>query len=203
MPDSAPESALAHLAERLAAGSVPGAEGVELAEIALPVKVNLRGDPGDAAFRRAVASALGLEPPVAANTSTRAGPTRCFWLGPDEWFVVAARSGEDLAARLRAALAGQHVSVVDVGAAYVALQLTGPRAREVLAKACPLDLHPRAFHLGYCAQSNFARTQALVALEDEAPVFHLFVRRSFAGYLADWLLDAMGEYRAEEEKARE
>ena len=57
-----------------------------------------------------------------------------------------------------------------------------------------LDLHPRSFRPGDCAQSNFARTQAIVALEDEAPLFHLFVRRSLAPYLAEWLLDAMREY---------
>ncbi len=189
-----PERALQHLAERLAAGSVPGAEGVQLAEIALPVKVNLRGDAGDAAFRRAVESVVGLGPPVAANTFVRAGETRCFWLGPDEWLIVAPESAGDLARRLRAALTDQHASVVDLGAANVTLRLTGARSREVLAKACPLDFHPRAFRPGRCAQSNFARTQALVALEDETPVFDLFVRRSFATYLADWLLDAMCEY---------
>ena len=193
-----PESALQHLVERFAAGSIAGPQGVELAEIALPVKINLRGDPSDAAFRQGVHTALGLEPPVEANTFTRNGEVRCLWLGPDEWLIVAAAgTAEDLAARLCAALAGQHVSVVDVSAAYAALQLAGPRAREVLAKACPLDLHPRTFRHGHCAQSTFARTQAIVALEDDAPVFHLFVRRSLAAYLAEWLLDAMREYHAE------
>ena len=64
----------------------------------------------------------------------------------------------------------------------------------MLAKACPLDFHPRAFGPARCAQSNVARTQALIALEDELPVFRLFVRSSFAVYLAEWLLDAMREY---------
>ena len=190
-----PESALQHLAERLASGSIAGAEGVQLAEIALPAQINLRGDAGDAAFGDGVRSALDVELAVQANTFTRNGALRCLWLGPDEWLIVGpSGSAEDLVGRLHAALAGQHVSVIDVTAAHALLRLTGERAREVLAKACPLDLHPRAFRPGQCAQSNFARTQAIIALEDDAPVFHLFVRRSFAVYLAQWLLDAMGEY---------
>ena len=193
-----PDSVLQHLAERLAAGSIAGAEGVQLSELALPAMINLRGDPTEAAFRRGVQSALGLEPGIQANTFTRNATMRCLWLGPDEWLIVAAAgTAEDLAARLCAALAGQHVSVVDISAAYASLQLAGQRAREVLAKACPLDLHPRTFRSGHCAQSNFARTQAIVALEDDAPVFHLYVRRSLAAYLAEWLLDAMREYHVE------
>jgi sarcosine oxidase subunit gamma len=196
-----PEAALQHLAERLTAGSVAGPTGVELAEAAFAVKLNLRGNVGDEAFRRGVQSALGLEPAVQANTFTRKEEVRCLWLGPDEWLIVATpASAGDLAGRLRAALAGQHVSVVDVAAAYTVLRMAGERSREVLSKACSLDLHPRSFRPGDCAQSNFARTQAIVALEDETPVFHLFVRRSLAQYLAEWLLDAMREYHVGERR---
>lgn len=193
-----PEGAFQHLAERLASGSVPGTDGVQLSEIALPAQINLRGDAGEAAFRRGVQSDFGLELAIQANTFTRNGALRCLWLGPDEWLIVDPKgSAEDLVGRLHGALAGQHVSVIDVTAAHAVLRLTGKHAREVLAKACPLDLHPRAFRPGQCAQSNFARTQAIIALDDDAPLFHLFVRRSFAEYLAQWLLDAMGEYHVD------
>ncbi len=40
-----------------------------------------------------------------------------------------------------------------------------------------------------------ARTQVvLVAPDDGRPDFQVLVRSSFAGYLADWLLDATSEY---------
>ncbi|HXV08570.1 MAG TPA: sarcosine oxidase subunit gamma family protein [Burkholderiales bacterium] len=190
-----PESALGRRADRLVAGSVPGA--VTLAEIPFLAKIGLRGDPADARFRDAARSALELDLALQPNTFTRRDALRCLWLGPDEWLVVGpAGAVVELSGRLEAALQGRHAAIVDLSAAHAAFELRGERAREVLAKACSLDLHPRAFRPGQCAQSNFARTQAVLALEDDAPAFRLFVRRSFALYLADWLLDAMREYRA-------
>jgi len=52
-----------------------------------------------------------------------------------------------------------------------------------------------AVRAGRCAQSDFARAQDLLVLESDAPIFHLFVPRSFAAYIAEWLLDATREYR--------
>jgi sarcosine oxidase subunit gamma len=189
-------SPLEHMAAELAAASTPGADGVTVSELRFPTLVNLRGDPTDARFREGAASVLGLDLPLEPNRFSRRDRLACLWLGPDEWLVVAEPDADPgLAPRLERALAGRRVSVVEVGAGYATLQLAGARAREVLAKACSLDLHPRAFRAGQCAQSNFARTQAVIALVDDAPIFRLYVRRSLAEYLAQWLLDAMREYR--------
>ncbi len=189
------ESALGPRADRLAAGSVPGA--VTLTEVPFLAKIGLRGDPADARFRDGVRSALELDLALEPNTFTRRDALRCLWLGPDEWLVVGpAGAAAELSGRLEAALQSRHVAIVDLSAASATFELRGERAREVLAKACSLDLHPRVFGPGRCAQSNFARTQGILTLEDDAPRFRLFVRRSFALYLADWLLDAMREYHA-------
>jgi sarcosine oxidase, subunit gamma len=106
-------------------------------------------------------------------------------LGPDEWLVVAPEDGAP-------ELHGD--SVVDVSGWRTTLELSGPRARDVLAKGCSLDLHPSAFARGDCAQTLLAQAQAIVWLVDEEPVFRLLVRSSFAAYVATWLLDAMAEY---------
>jgi sarcosine oxidase subunit gamma len=188
-------SPLAHLARELSDGSVPGANGVQIREIALLAQVSLRGDPDDAQFRSCVQHAIHLELAVEPNTFTQRGALRCYWLGPDEWLIIGEPGTEkDLTERLGASLSGRHASAIDVTSSRTTIELRGERAREVLAKACPLDLHPRAFGRARCAQSNVARTQALIALEDELPVFRLFVRSSFAVYLAEWLLDAMREH---------
>lgn len=39
-----------------------------------------------------------------------------------------------------------------------------------------------------------AKTQVVLAQTDDAPTYRLWVRTSFARYLAAWLLDAAGEY---------
>jgi sarcosine oxidase subunit gamma len=192
------QSPLEHLAGELAAGSAPGPDGVRIRELPFRVHIDLRGDPADPSFCDDVREALGLALPLAPNTFTRAGGVQCLWLGPDEWLIVA-EPGPDAERlpRLEAALQGRHVSVVDASASRTILELSGKRAREVLAKACPLDFHPRAFRAGQCAHSNLARTQGLIALQDDSPVFHVFVRSSCAVYLALWLLDAMREYHVD------
>jgi sarcosine oxidase, subunit gamma len=106
-------------------------------------------------------------------------------LGPDEWLVVAP---EDAAPELHGD------AVVDVSGWRTTLELSGPRARDVLAKGCSLDLHPSVFGVGAHAQTLLAQAQAIVWLVDEEPVFRLLVRSSFAAYVATWLLDAMAEY---------
>jgi len=58
------------------------------------------------------------------------------------------------------------------------------------AKGCPLDLHPRVFEPGCCAQSRLARTLVTIVQIDASPRYELIVRRSFADYLWQWLHDA-------------
>ncbi|MHB1218945.1 MAG: sarcosine oxidase subunit gamma [Alphaproteobacteria bacterium] len=178
----------------LARGAVAGPRGVALMEIPHLAQITLRGDPGDAGFTAAVRAALGFDLPLAANTVAASGAVSALWLGPDEWLVTGAPDSEgDLAARLDAALAGRHVSVVDVTANRTVLELSGPSARAVLEKACGLDLRPRAFKPGHCAQTNLARTVGILELA-QGGAWRIYVRNSFALYLADWLLDAMAEY---------
>ena len=65
-------------------------------------------------------------------------------------------------------------------------------ARALLAFGCALDLDPRHFGPGSCAQTMVARAGVIVwALgEEPAPTFLLLVRPSFAPYLEGWLRDA-------------
>ena len=67
-------------------------------------------------------------------------------------------------------------------------------ARDLLAKGCTLDLHPRAFKVGACAQTGLARAGAILHLVDEAPTFEITILRSFADYMWVWLADAAEEY---------
>jgi sarcosine oxidase subunit gamma len=75
----------------------------------------------------------------------------------------------------------------------------------VLAKGCPLDLHPRAFATGNCAQSLLAKASVLIHLPNDdaqrGPTFDLYVARSFAHYLFAWLEDAGREYGVQVEAA--
>jgi len=157
--------------------------------------INLRGSPANPEFLTTVARVLQQELPLAANTMTT-GDHRVYWLGPDEWQIVTAIDGSDgLVTQISEALAGLHASVFDLCGGQVGLQLSGPRVRDVLAKACTLDLAPAEFSLGACAQSGLAKANMLIGLVDDVgPVFELVVRRSFADYVLRWLQHAATEY---------
>jgi len=166
-------------------------------ELAFVAQLNLRGDPSDTSFTDAVRGVLGCALPFAANTWTGTPDKGALWLGPDEWLVVAPDAERStLEATLRAALVGRHHSVVDVSANRTVIELSGADARAVLAKGCPLPLHAAAFAPPQCAQSVLAKSQVLLQACETTPVFRLYVRNSFAHYLAQWLADAAAESAA-------
>jgi len=150
-------------------------------------QLNLRGRPDDAEFARAIESVLQQALPLEPNTVST-GHHRLFWLGPDEWMVIAERSQlADIAGRLEAAVRGLHAAVNDVSSGHVLMRLCGPQAVDVLAAGCTLDLHPKTFPPGRCAQTGLAKAAVLLYPLDSPAAFELVVRRSFADYLLRWL----------------
>ncbi len=136
-----------------------------------------------------------LRPPDPAAHRRRLA--RALWLGPDEWLIVDADGTSDAVVARPRCIRGWAGAVVDVSANRTTLRLAGSGAREILETGCSIDLHPRAFGPGRCAQTTVARTSAIL-LEVEpgadaagGPDYRLLVRPSFASYLASWLLDAV------------
>lgn len=179
-------------AERKAAS--PAAPGVTLRERPFLGYVNLRGEPDDDGFLEAVESVAGTAVPLEPNTVIEGGRCTTIWLGPNEWYVVTPAGAEaDVVARLEQALAGRHFAVNDVSGNYTTIDLEGPNARDVLEKGCTLDLHPRAFARGHCAQTLLAHAGVLLRPRG-GDSYELVVRRSFADYVFVWIEDAAGEY---------
>lgn len=182
------------LAEVLAQGQrVLQVDGHEctLGEVAFVEMFNLRGNPADVRFVQAVLQHTGLHLPLRANTASIDPQRQLLWLGPDEWLLkVLDRQGEAIAAALRAALADMHSAVVDVGHGSTTLTLRGPGTAALLARGCPLDLHPRVFGAGALAQTHLAKASVTVLCLAPATHFELTVRRSFADYLFRWLCAA-------------
>jgi sarcosine oxidase, subunit gamma len=168
------------------------AEDVRLQERAFLGHINLRCDPADAELTGAIERALECSLPRKPNTFQRASAgLKVLWLGPDEWLVVTPEGGEEMvAAALRRAVSEGFAGVVELGSGQTVIEIAGPRAREVIAKGCPLDLHPRMFGPGSCAQSRLARALVTIAQVDGTPTFELIVRRSFADYVWRFLTDA-------------
>ncbi|MER6030023.1 sarcosine oxidase subunit gamma family protein [Streptomyces sp. NPDC001851] len=190
-------SPLAHLAQRMRAATVTGARGVALTERPFVTMVNLRVDPASEAAAR-IEKTLNTPLPRQCGRTTASGPHTVVWLGPDEWLVLSRTEATAVTAGLREALAESPGSVVDVSANRTTLELSGPAARQVLEKGCPLDLHPRVFGPGRAVSTTVGPVAVLLWQTDDRPTYRLFPRSSFADYLARWLIDAMGEYRRPE-----
>jgi sarcosine oxidase subunit gamma len=127
------------------------------------------------------------------NTVRSDDDRRALWLGPDEWLVVVP-DGERTAIEqaLRNVLADSLGSLTDVSAHRTLLEIRGPKARELLAHGVSIDLDARSFGTARCAQTLLAKAQVIVERRDES-AFVIYVRTSFAAYVATWLLDALAE----------
>jgi sarcosine oxidase subunit gamma len=96
---------------------------------------------------------------------------------------------------IRRAAADRRGEVTDLSASRIVIEIAGREARTLLEKGCGLDLHPRAFTAGCCAQTLFAKLPVIIDQINAAPSYRLFVRRSAARWLCDWLIDAAEEFR--------
>ena len=164
---------------------------VALTELRFAEQIGVRVRPPVAAYLAGVP--LPLEPNRVASMRT----LRTLWLGPDEWLVTSPEgAAPDLIGRLTRALAERPAMVTDLSSSRAIIEITGPQARTLLEKDCGLDLHPRTFAPGCCAQTLFARLPVILDQLSAAPAYRLLVRRSSARWLARWLIDAAGEFRA-------
>jgi sarcosine oxidase subunit gamma len=174
-------------------------EGVPLParvrELPFLAQLDLRADASDAGLMARLTTAIGARPPTEPNTAVVSddGSRHVLWLGPDEWLIVAEPdTGPALEAAVRRVIGDGRGAVVDVSANRTTLSVSGPRARELLAFGCSIDLDERRFKPGICVQTLLARANVVIVPVGPAvePAFRVFVRPSFAAYLAAWLTDA-------------
>ncbi|WP_447764189.1 sarcosine oxidase subunit gamma [Sphingopyxis panaciterrae] len=135
---------------------------------------------------------LGIALPREACRSVHGGALSALWLGPDEWLIVGTARADGWVSNLSTRLDGVLCSLVDISHRQIALSVHGPRAEEILASGCALDLSIAAFPVGMCTRTMFAKTE-IVLWRTGPDYFHLEVWRSFAPYLEALLREAESE----------
>lgn len=130
------------------------------------------------------------------NRFTENPDWRLLRLGPDEWLLAGnAGSNRDGKAKEYAGIIHSHLSgrgaVVDWSESRASLSLSGPEARGLMMRACPLDLHPSAFASGHCAQTRLAQAPGLFWQSDAAPRYEILILNSYSEYLWRWLLTSL------------
>jgi sarcosine oxidase subunit gamma len=151
--------------------------------------LDLRGDPQSAEFLASAQSALGCALPLTANTTGHGPDCDVLWLGPDAWLLVAGRAG-----KINETLPIERGFLTDVSHGRAAFRVSGPRTRDLLAKGCSLDLHPRVFRAAQCAQTSLAHVGVLLHLRGDSGEFDLYCARSYAEHVWHWLAEAAMEY---------
>ena len=162
---------------------------ITLEHVPFLAQVDLRLDPS-------LAARAPYPLPIEPNTAWEVGPRAALWLGPDEWLILGPpHTGPEIVREFDGALADVHRSVVDVSANRVGVELGGTDRFELLSHVCSLDLDPRVWSEGRCAQTLLGKTQAI--LHERAETTGMLVRPSFAQYLVDRLLAAADTFDAE------
>jgi sarcosine oxidase subunit gamma len=195
-PEARRVSPAQHLADVFAAATVTGPRAVALRELRFLTMISLRVELTTGAAER-LTTTLGSRLPTTCGGVSTTADSSVLWLAPDEFLVVSAHAPAELANSLVTALHGEPGSAVDVSANRTTLELSGPSARRVLEKGCPLDLHRRSFSVGAAYATTLASVPVVLWRTGEQ-VYRVLPRSSFADHVGRWLVDAMLEFQVPE-----
>ena len=125
-----------------------------------------------------------------ANCQCTSGSPAKYWLSPDQWLLASdSLSAAELLQQLESELGGQLYLAIDLSSGLACFSMKGPAARILLAMGCGVDMHPSAFRSGQCVRTRFANVALVIAAVGKNS-FELFVDRSLAGYLEEWIAAA-------------
>ena len=159
-------------------------------------KINLRGNLENKDFASKIEKILGMVlPKEACNTSNKEKITS-LWLGPNEWLLVSNNEEpiETNTYELEQVLF-DNISKANLGAItnvtdqFTIFKLSGSNIFEILSKGCPFDFNSENFGDNKVVQTILNHVDVTIHRKSENDV-DLYVRRSFAGYLWDWLKDS-------------
>ena len=128
--------------------------------------------------------------PLICNTFN-SGNHEIYWLRPNEWLVATKENIKSISSKIDQNI---DIHIIDQSGGFAQMRLDGENSRDILEKGCPLDVSSGVFSAGMCAQTNLAKSNIILAQLDDSPSYNIIVRRSFADYMAEWILNAGKEY---------
>lgn len=135
--------------------------------------------------RQVIVEITGIEAPGLGQAAAASGATIAA-IAPGRFLLSA--EADDLIQKFEAALPASDAAVTDISHGRVILKLEGQAAANVLATSVALDLDLSAFPPGRVAQTMIHHVDVVMQRRSETR-FDLWVLRSFAESLAEWLLD--------------
>ncbi len=113
--------------------------------------------------------------------------TEVQWAGPDQFYIYNAPYTD-----LKKKLEGLAL-VSDQSHGRVMIRIAGPKARAVLAKGTPVDLHESVFPIGKSALTQMAHVSVHLT-KSGTDEFTLSVFRGFSESFWEWLVSQAGEF---------
>ncbi|MBV9754283.1 MAG: sarcosine oxidase subunit gamma [Hyphomicrobiales bacterium] len=172
----------------------PGVTFSERAELSLATILARKGQ--SQALGELVKSAYGIDLPATprlAGGQLPDGRSLIFiWAGFEQWLALA-EGAQDFERELSLAL-GKRAMITDQSDGRAILRLRGSKARDVLIKGIPIDLHPRAFKPGDVALTMAAHTGVQLWQIDDTPTYEIAIARSLAKSLWAWLSASAAEF---------
>jgi sarcosine oxidase subunit gamma len=170
---------------------VPGIVISEHTGIALASVMCRRGKAADLCAR--VKERLGADLPMTPRRAAN-GSVRFIWAGPGRWLAeMSDEQPQTFERTLREALSDL-ASITGQSDGRCVIRVSGPKAREMLAKGVPLDLDPSVFGPGDTALTVVAHINVHFWQLDATPSYEFAVFRSYAAGFCEWLLDAAAEF---------
>jgi len=159
-------------------------------------KINLRGNIENKEFTSKVGKILGMILPKDSCSTSNKEKITSLWLGPNEWLLVSNNEiPKDTNTYELEQVLFDNISKANLGAItnvtdhFTIFKLSGSNIFEVLSKGCPLDFSSEDFGDNKVVQTILNHVDVTIHRKNEIDV-DLYVRRSFAGYLWDWLKDS-------------
>lgn len=124
--------------------------------------------------------------PARPNSLTTDGDRSLCFIGHNHWLLHAPLAEEmALSEALKPTAAPEDISIVRVSDTLAFFDVTGPDADQIMAIACPLDLHPSVFAEDSVTYTEIFGQKGLVRRMPDG--FTFAVEQSFATLIMDYL----------------
>jgi methylglutamate dehydrogenase subunit D len=187
-------SALAGVATPGRFGKASGEPGVVIRErvgLGLATMAARKGQA--AALKDAIASGYGVELPDGSRVA-HGSSVSFIGYGPGQWLAVSESLGSEALARDLAQRLKSLASISDQSGGRTVIRISGPRARDVLAKGLPIDLDPRAFPLGSAATSTISLMGVQLWQTGDTQSYDIALFRSVSQSFWRWLTASAAEF---------
>ena len=162
-------------------------------EICPVIKINLRGKTRE--FFTSVGKCLNMILPTEANTSSSSDQLTAIWQSPDEWMIVSNEiDNKNIIENELNEFLFKNISKTNLGAVtnvtdqFVQLEIKGKNTYDLFSSGSPFNFEEFKDRKGSTTQTLLNHIDVIIHNKDQNNV-NLFVRRSFANHLFDWIND--------------